>query len=124
MHTVLRNAVLQQLARVDQVAEQGDARSLLPLARTEIHRLADGWRLLLTVHQPKEDGRCAACTGRFRKRRWPCQVWVMAHQHLISESVQHHKRSGPIRNPFARLLQRRAGAGRGAASVVRFNAAP
>ena len=124
MHTVLRNAVLQQLARVDRVAAQGDASSLLPLARTEIHRLADGWRLLLTMHQPNEDGRCAVCTGHFRNRRWPCQVWVMAHQHLISEGVQHHKRGGPVRNPFARLLHRRAGAGRRATSGVRLRSAP
>jgi hypothetical protein len=123
MHTVLRNAVLQQLARVDQVAEQGDARSLLPLARTEIHRLADGWRLLLTMHQPNEDGRCAVCAGRFRNRRWPCQVWLMAHQHLISESVPHHKRGGPVRNPFARLLRRRARVGRRTTSGVRHNSA-
>lgn len=110
MHTTLRNAVLRQLALVDQVAEQGDARALLPLARTEIHRLADGWRLLLTMHQPNEDGRCAACPGRFRHRRWPCQVWLITHQQLISEGVPHRKRRGPVRNPLARLLRRGSGA--------------
>jgi hypothetical protein len=108
MHTVLRDAVLQELARVDQVTEENDARSLLPLARTEIHRLADGWRLLLTMHQPDEDGRCAVCRGRFRHRRWPCRVWLTAHQHLISESVPHRRRRRHVRNPFADLLRRRS----------------
>ena len=99
----LRNAVLQRLELLDKVAEHGAADTLVPLARAEIHRLADGWRLLLTVHQPDEDGRCRACPGWLRRRRWPCQVWTMAHQHLIGEGVPHRERRRPLRNPFTRV---------------------
>jgi hypothetical protein len=98
----LRKAVMQRLALLDKVAEQGEAESLVPLARSEIHRLADGWRLLLTVHQPDEDSRCRACPGWLRRRRWPCQIWTMAHQHLIGEGVAHRDRRKPLRNPFTR----------------------
>ncbi len=102
MEEALRKAVLQRLALLDKVAEQGEAESLVPLARSEIHRLADGWRLLLTVHQPDEDSRCRACPGWLRRRRWPCQIWTMAHQHLIGEGVAHRDRRKPLRNPFTR----------------------
>ncbi|MEO6081893.1 MAG: hypothetical protein ABIQ18_02160 [Umezawaea sp.] len=102
MEEALRKAVMQRLALLDKVAEQGEAESLVPLARSEIHRLADGWRLLLTVHQPDEDSRCRACPGWLRRRRWPCQIWTMAHQHLIGEGVAHRDRRAPLRNPFTR----------------------
>jgi hypothetical protein len=111
----LRKAVLQRLALLDKVAEQGEAESLVPLARSEIHRLADGWRLLLTVHQPDEDSRCRACPGWLRRRRWPCQIWTMAHQHLIGEGVAHRDRRKPLRNPFTR-----SGTGEGTAAEPAF----
>lgn len=102
MDEALRDAVLRRLSLLEEVAAQGEAEALVPLARAEIHRLADGWRLLLTVHQPDEDGRCKACPGWLRRRRWPCQVWNMAHQHLIGEGVPHRERRRPLRNPFTR----------------------
>ncbi|WNV90518.1 hypothetical protein [Umezawaea sp. Da 62-37] len=102
MEEALRKAVMQRLALLDKAAELGEAESLVPLARAEIHRLADGWRLLLTVHQPDEDSRCRACPGWLRRRRWPCQIWTMAHQHLIGEGVAHRDRRRPLRNPFTR----------------------
>jgi hypothetical protein len=89
----LRAAVLRRLAMLDDVARHGGPDSLVPLARTELHRLADGWRLLLTVHQPDADGRCAACPARWRGRRWPCRVWSMAYHHLVGESLPRRKRS-------------------------------
>jgi hypothetical protein len=80
----MRRAVLRRLAALDQAAEQTNAGGTpAPLARAELQRLADGWRLLLEVHTADEDGRCRACPGRLRKRRWPCKVWLLAHQHLI-----------------------------------------
>lgn len=101
----LRAAVLRRLAALDDLARHGAADELLPLARTELHRLTDGWRLLLTVHQPDADDRCRACPARLRGRRWPCRVWTMAYQHLIEDSVPAPRR------PFRRRGSRSAGAG-------------
>ncbi|MFD5829408.1 hypothetical protein [Lentzea sp. NPDC060358] len=102
MDEVLRDAVLQRLAQLEKAAEHGEAEALVPLARAEINRLADGWRLLLEVHQPDEDSRCEACPGWWRHRRWPCQVWNTAHRHLIGEGVPHRERRRPLRAPFTR----------------------
>ncbi len=88
----MRAAVLRQLEMLDDVARHGAADSLVLLARTELHRLADGWRLLLTVHQPGGDGRCTACPARLLRRRWPCRVWTMAYQHLIGEGLPTQRR--------------------------------
>jgi len=98
----LRDAVLERLALLDRAVEDGETEALVPLARAEIHRLADCWRLLLTVHQPGEDGRCKACPGWLWHRRWPCRVWNTAHRHLIGEGVPHRERRRPLRNPFTR----------------------
>jgi hypothetical protein len=88
----LRAAVLRQLAMLDDIAEHGGSDSLLPVARTELHRLTDGWRLLLAVHQPGTDSRCQACPGSIRRRRWPCGVWLLAYQHLIGEGPPRRRR--------------------------------
>jgi hypothetical protein len=101
----LRAAVLRRLDLLDQVADEGDPATLLPLARSEISRLADGWRLLLTVHQPNSDGRCDVCPRGWRGRRWPCQVWRMAHEHLIGEGLPHRERRRPLRNTLSRALR-------------------
>jgi len=93
----LRAAVLQRLAMLDQLAEHGTPESLLPLARTELHRLADGWRLLLAVHEPDTDGRCRACPARLRRRRWPCRLWTMAYDHLINDGDPPSRGRGPLR---------------------------
>jgi hypothetical protein len=93
----LRAAVLRRLAHLDEVVARGEVDALVPLARAEIHRLADGWRLLLTVHQPDPDGRCGACPGILRHKKWPCQVWTMAHQHLIGDGLPHRERRRPLR---------------------------
>lgn len=99
----MRRAVLRRLAALDQAAEQTSTGTLAPLARAELQRLADGWRLLLEVHTADEDGRCRACPGRLRKRRWPCKVWLLAHQHLIGEGTPAPQPQGSgWRNPFRR----------------------
>jgi hypothetical protein len=101
-----RKAVLNRLAAVDRMAGQSDPAKLLPLARTELRRLAEGWRRLLAAHHAGPDGRCEACRTRIRARRWPCQVWRAAHEQLIGEGVPHRRRTHPLRNPFARLITR------------------
>ncbi len=80
----MQRAVLHRLDQLDLAAERNKADDLLPLARVELGRLAQSWRTLLDQHCPDEDGRCLACAGTFRGRRWPCSVWATAHQRLIS----------------------------------------
>jgi hypothetical protein len=91
----MRAAVLRQLTMLDELARHGAPDSVEPVARTELHRLTDGLRLLLTVHEPGDDGRCQACPARLRRRRWPCRIWTMAYQHLIGEAL-------PRRRPLRR----------------------
>jgi hypothetical protein len=104
MHDPLRDAVLRRLDLLDRAAGIADPRTLLPLARTEINRLADGWRLLLTAHRCDEDGRCHACpTGT--RGRWPCQIWRAAHEQLIGEGVPHRRRTRPLHHSIGRLAR-------------------
>lgn len=99
---LMRAQVLRRLALLDDMAKYGEADSLVPLARTELHRLADGWRLLLTVHQPGADGRCRACPARLRRRRWPCRVWTMAYRHLIGDGLPSRPRRLSLRRKGGR----------------------
>jgi hypothetical protein len=96
----VRRAVLHRLDLLDLAADQAESSAFLPLARTELRRLADGWRLLLKTHRPDPDGRCEACPQGLRARRWPCQVWRSAHEQLIGEGLPHRARAYPLRNPF------------------------
>lgn len=81
------DAVLDTLDSVDRLAVDGASEALLPLARDELHRLTGGLRALLDEHRPDENGRCPVCPSGMRARRWPCQVWRTAHQHLIGENA-------------------------------------
>jgi hypothetical protein len=103
-HDTMRDAVLNRLELLDDAAGQADPGALIALARTEINRLAAGWRLLLTAHRYDDEGRCAGCpTGT--RTRWPCQVWKTAHEQLIGEGVSHRRRTHPLRNPIGRLAR-------------------
>jgi predicted kinase len=103
----VRRAVLHRLDMLDRAAGQADATTLLPLARRELQRLADGWRLLLTTHCAEPDGSCLGCQQGRRSRRWPCQVWKSAHEQLIGEGLSHRARTYPLRNPFRTSRQAR-----------------
>src|SRR5262245_45762266 len=105
VHDTIRDAVLRRLEMLDAAADAADPGTLLPLARTEIVRIADGWRLLLTVHQSDEEGRCRACPTGIRNRRWPCQVWRTAYEQLIGDGVPHRARTKPLRNPIAKITR-------------------
>lgn len=122
VHDTIRTAVLRRLEQLDHAAT-ADPGTLLPLARTEIVRIADGWRLLLTVHQRDEEGRCQACPTRIRGRRWPCQVWRTAYEQLIGDGVPHRARTRPLHNPIAKLA-RTVAARKAAELTVRFPAVP
>lgn len=102
MAEALNRAVHDRLDLVDQIAERGDPGALLPMARAELHRLAESWRHLLTAHQPDADGRCNTCPPGIRRRRWPCQIWVTAHDHLIGDalSARHDTSAPPEGGPF------------------------
>ena len=112
VHDTIRHAVLQRLELLDRAAGDGDPGTLLPLARTEINRIAEGWRLLLTVHQCDEEGRCRACPTGIRGRRWPCQIWRTAYEQLIGDGLSHRARTKPRPNPFARMSRVIAGSRR------------
>lgn len=96
----LREAVLSRLDQLDRAAGDGDPSTLLPLARTGLHRLADGWRDLLASHHADESGRCPVCARGLRARRRPCPIWQAAHEQLVGDGGPHRARTGPLRNPF------------------------
>jgi hypothetical protein len=104
VHDTIRDAVLARLELLDRAAG-AEPSTLLPLARTEISRIAEGWRLLLTVHQQDEEGRCRACPTGIRGRRWPCQVWRTAYEQLIGGGLPHRKRTLPLHNPIAKAAR-------------------
>jgi hypothetical protein len=88
----LRAAVLRSLDRLDAVAAGASSPTQ---ARAELSRLTDGWRLLLQVHRSDENSRCVACPHRLRGKRWPCQVWRLAHRHLIGDGQRRGERHRP-----------------------------
>ena len=105
MEQRLRRAVLDKLEGLGETADYIEPDQLASLARSEIRRLTDGWRNLLVTHQPDDNGRCPQCSGWIKRRRWPCPVWLAAHQHLIGEGLGHRDRRYPLRNPFTRCKQ-------------------
>lgn len=101
----VRRAVLERLAAVEEIAARAGATLSAPLARRHIQTITDGWRELLVQHQPDLTGRCPVCSGWLRRRRWPCDVWVTAHRHLIGDGTEPLERSVKNSNPFCRPRQ-------------------
>ena len=102
----VRRAVLERLAAVEDMAARASATLSAPLARRHIRTITDGWRGLLVQHQPDHTGRCPVCSGWLRRRRWPCDVWVTAHHHLIGDGMEPFEK--PVvrnANPFCRPRQ-------------------
>ncbi|MGH3772611.1 MAG: hypothetical protein ACRDRW_14645 [Pseudonocardiaceae bacterium] len=105
MNRRVRRAVLGRLAAVEEITARAGATLSAPLARRHIQAIAGGWRELLVQHQPDATGRCPVCAGWLRRRRWPCEVWVTAHRHLIGEGTGSVERSARNSNPFCRPRQ-------------------
>lgn len=82
---ILREVVIGHLDRLDTLVTDADNTSRAALADTELARMTAAWRALLGLHQPDAHGRCPQCSRRRRGRRFPCSVWVVAHQHLIAD---------------------------------------
>jgi hypothetical protein len=101
----VRRAVLERLAAVEEMAARAGATLSAPLARRHIQTITDGWRELLVQHQPDPTGRCPVCSGWLRRRRWPCEVWVTAHRHLIGDGTEPVERPARNSNPFCRPRQ-------------------
>lgn len=80
-------AVIERLDYLDNLAINGDHESRAALATTEIARLTGAWRSLLEEHLPDGHGRCPKCSGwRLRQRRRPCTIWLMVHEHLVTDA--------------------------------------
>src|SRR5699024_1277668 len=81
---VLRNAVWEQLNMLSDLGQRADDASLASVARTEVPRLAEGWRHILRAHEPDERGDCPTCSTRRHRSKAPCTVWQVAHDHLVA----------------------------------------
>ncbi|WP_370945927.1 hypothetical protein AB5J62_43690 [Amycolatopsis sp. cg5] len=81
---VLRDAVWERLDMLSDLAQRADAHSLVSVARSELPRLAEGWRAMLQAHMPDERGDCPTCSTRWHKCKAPCSVWQVAHEHLVA----------------------------------------
>jgi hypothetical protein len=101
----VRRAVLQRLAAVEDMATRAGAALSVPVARKQIQTITDGWRELLIQHQPDRTGRCPVCSGWLRRRRWPCDVWVTAHRHLIGDGTDPVERPTRTSSTFRRPRQ-------------------
>ncbi|MGH8572675.1 MAG: hypothetical protein ACREX8_08880 [Gammaproteobacteria bacterium] len=88
MNRSLRRAVLERLAAVEEMAVRASSHLSARPARAHLKTIMDGWRELLIEHQPDLKGRCPVCSGRLRRRRWPCQIWMTAHEHLVGDGPE------------------------------------
>lgn len=102
----LRRAVLERLVAVEEITARTGSQPSVSSARNRLGSIADGWRQVLIEHQPNLNGRCPVCPGWLRRRRWPCQVWVTAHEHLIGGppkpirlAARKVRKSDPFRQP-------------------------
>jgi hypothetical protein len=107
---VLRNAVWERLDLLSDLAERGDEKSVLSVARSELPRLTEGWRNLLAAHEPDAKGNCPECSGRWRQQRSPCSVWRAAYEHLVGGALAPRPQSRHQGNPVPQ--QARGGAAR------------
>ncbi|GLY64137.1 hypothetical protein [Amycolatopsis taiwanensis] len=96
---VLRNAVWERLDMLADLADRADAQSLVSVARSELPRLTEGWRAMLSAHEPDERGDCPTCSTRWHRCKAPCSVWQVAHEHLVAGGLAPQQ---PLRRPWRR----------------------
>jgi hypothetical protein len=90
---VLRNAVWERLDMLAELANETDSPALLSAARSELPRLTEGWRVMLSAHEPDERGDCPTCSTRWHRCKAPCSVWQVAHDHLVAGGLAHFQDS-------------------------------
>lgn len=81
---LLEQAVIDRLDLLDRLVADADVTSLATAASSEITKLTSAWRAVLNQHQPDARSRCTQCIGWRRGRRFPCPMWIAAHEHLIA----------------------------------------
>lgn len=81
------------------LADRADAQSLVSVARSELPRLTEGWRAMLSAHEPDERGDCPTCSTRWHRCKAPCSVWQVAHEHLVAGGLATQQ---PLRRPWRR----------------------
>jgi hypothetical protein len=81
---VVRGLVFDRLDYLDHLASEADVPSRAALAETEIGRMTEAWRALLSEHQPDARGRCRHCSRWRHPRAFPCATWTIVHHHLVS----------------------------------------
>jgi hypothetical protein len=96
---VLRNAVWERLDMLADLANRADASSLVSVARSELPRLTEGWRAMLSAHEPDERGDCPTCSTRWHRCKAPCTVWKVAHEHLVAGGLAPQQ---DLRRPWRR----------------------
>ncbi len=109
MDRVFRRAVRERLRTLDGIAEHTGLDLPVPVARTQIRRITEGWRELLTEHEPDAMGRCPVCSGWWWRRKWPCQVWATAHYQLVNDTpdeLQSCPEAPQPRSPLGSSLHR------------------
>lgn len=94
---VLRDAVWERLDVLTELADRADAPALPSVAHSELPRLTEGWRTLLTAHEPDDKGNCPECSIHWRPQRAPCSVWRSAYEHLVAGALAPR----PARHPRA-----------------------
>ncbi|MFD2418066.1 hypothetical protein [Amycolatopsis pigmentata] len=96
---VLRDAVWERLDMLADLADRADAPSLVSVARSELPRLTEGWRAMLSAHEPDERGDCPTCSTRWHRCKAPCSVWQVAHEHLVAGGLAPQQ---DLRRPWRR----------------------
>lgn len=100
MNRGLRRAVVERLAAVEETAVGAGSQPAVRTKHDHLSLITDRWREVLIEHQPDRNGRCPGCSRWLRSRRWPCQVWMTAHEHLIGGGPEPTRWSVRKADPF------------------------